>query len=154
LRISKAWCYLDGTVKAPKTRGGIREVPIDRHLLPLLRRMRGATDAGSAGLVVPVLTTVARETLAAHTRRHLLAAGIVRDALHVSTATMVRANFRSWRDSGITWLAIVGLDLAKIMRRAGHDDVGTTMGYVKQAEDLGGELGEPFGALPDELTAA
>jgi hypothetical protein len=48
---------------------------------------------------------------------------------------------------------MVGVDVAKIMRRAGHDDVGTTMRYVKQAEDLGGELGEPFGALPDDLTA-
>ena len=63
----------------------------------------------------------------------------------------MRANFRSWRDSGITWLAMLGLDVARIMRRAGHDDVGTTMGYVKQAEDLGGELGEPFGELPGAL---
>ena len=93
------------------------------------------------------------DTLAARTRRHLLAAGIVREALHVSTVATVRANFRSWRDSGLTWLAMIGVDAARIMRRAGHDDVATTMRYVKQAEDLGDALGEPFGALPPELTS-
>lgn len=72
----------------------------------------------------------------------------------MSTLTTVRASFRSWRDSGITWLALAGTDVAKIMRRAGHDDVGTTMRYVKLAEDLGGELGEPFGPLPSEVVDA
>jgi integrase len=150
LQITKAWSYLDGSIKAPKSRSGIRDVPIHPQLMPLLRQMR---PPSSSALVVPILSTVPRECLAARTRAHLLAAGIVRDALHVSTFTMVRANFRSWRDSGITWLAMLGLDVAKIMRRAGHDDVGTTMRYVKLAEDLSGELGEPFGPLPDDLTA-
>jgi hypothetical protein len=63
----------------------------------------------------------------------------------------VQANFRSWRDSGITWLAMSGLGVDKIMRRAGHDMVQTTMGYVKLAEDLTGDLGVPFGPLPAAL---
>lgn len=58
--------------------------------------------------------------------------------------------FRSWRDTGITWLAIAGVDVAK-MRRAAHDHVGTTMTYVKAAEDLGGTIGEPFPPLPFAL---
>lgn len=49
---------------------------------------------------------------------------------------------------------MTGLGVDKIMRRAGHDRVQTTMGYVKQAEDVGGELGEPLGALPLELVEA
>jgi hypothetical protein len=48
------------------------------------------------------------------------------------------------RDSGITYLAMMGLGVDRIMRRAGHDMVQTSMGYVKQAEDLSGELGAPF----------
>jgi integrase len=154
MRVARAWSYLDRRIKPPKTRSGIRDVPIHPRLLPLLTRMRGTAGPGSAELVVPVLATVPTDTLAAHTRRHLLAAGVIRDELHVSTLSMVRANFRSWRDSGITWLAMDGVETAKIMRRAGHADIGTTMRYVKLAEDLGGELGEPFGALPEELTAA
>lgn len=37
------------------------------------------------------------------------------------------------------------------MRRAGHESVQTTMGYVKEAEDLTGDLGTPFGPLPEPL---
>jgi integrase len=64
------------------------------------------------------------------------------------------ADFRSCRDSGITWLALSGLDVAKIQRRAGHEDVSTTLGYVKMAEDLGGKVGVPFAPLPRELVWA
>lgn len=128
-------------------------MPIAPELLPLLERMcHGARDRASE-LVVPVLEIVPRDTLAARTRGHLLTAGVVREGLHVSTVTTVRANFRSWRDSGLTWLAMIGVDATRIMRRAGHDDVATTMRYIKQAEDLGDALGEPFGALPRDLTS-
>ena len=63
----------------------------------------------------------------------------------------MQANFRSFRDSGITWLAMTGLGVDKIMRRAGHDTYDTTMGYVKLAEDLSGNLGGPLGPLPESL---
>lgn len=59
--------------------------------------------------------------------------------------------FRSWRDTGITWLALAGIDLAKMQRRAGHEDITTTMRYVKAAEDMSGTIGEPFPPLPSEL---
>ncbi len=54
----------------------------------------------------------------------------------------------------MTWLAMSGLGVDKFMRRAGHDVVETTMGYVDQAEDLTGDLGAPFGPLPRGLIAA
>ncbi len=84
-------------------------------------------------------------------RDHLKLAGVDRAELHASTKTHVQANFRSWRDSGLTWFAMTGLDVAKISRRAGHDTIQTTMGYVKQAEDLTGDLGVPFAPLPAAL---
>lgn len=62
-----------------------------------------------------------------------------------------RAGRRSWRDSGITWLALAGLDVAKIQRRAGHDHITTTIGYVKAAEDITGTIGQPFPPLPASL---
>jgi hypothetical protein len=48
---------------------------------------------------------------------------------------------------------MTGLGVDKISRRAGHDMIQTTMGYVKQAEDLTGDLGAPFGPLPASLVA-
>jgi hypothetical protein len=44
-----------------------------------------------------------------------------------------------------------GSNVAKIQRRAGHDGISTTMGYVKVAEDISGDLGEPFPSLPQSL---
>jgi hypothetical protein len=41
--------------------------------------------------------------------------------------------------SGITWLALAGVELARMQRRAGHEDISTTLGYVKPAEDLAGK---------------
>jgi hypothetical protein len=63
----------------------------------------------------------------------------------------MHVGFRSLRDTGITWLALAGVDVVKIQRRAGHDEISTTMGYVKVAEDIGGAIGEPFPALPSSL---
>lgn len=40
-----------------------------------------------------------------------------------------------------------GLDVTKMKRRAGHDKLTTTDGYVKLAEDIGGDLSAPFGAI-------
>ena len=51
----------------------------------------------------------------------------------------------------ITWLALSNVDVGKMQRRAGHDSLETTMGYVKAAEDLSGAAGQPFPALPAGL---
>jgi integrase len=161
INITKAWDYADEKVKPPKTRNGVRRVPIETSLMPLLQRMlEGKSDAD---LVVPLLSRADAVTsqnrratvdhLAVLFRDHLKRAKVERAELHTSTRTHVQAVFRSWRDSGLTWLAMTGLGVDKISRRAGHDMVQTTMGYVKQAEDLTGDLGQPFGPLPASLVA-
>lgn len=149
VHVSKAFHYGTEEPKEPKTPAGIRDVPIPRALVPLLRRMR--EQARSSALVVPLLGDLHRVSVPIIFRRHLLVAGISRGALHESSHATVRANFRSWRDSGITWLALAGVDVARIARRAGHEDISTTMTYVKTVEDLRGTLGQPFGRLPSEL---
>ena len=102
---------------------------------------------------MPILASLNEDVLAKVTREHLEVAKVTRADLFpaATSRTHVAVSFRSWRDSGITWLAMTGLGVDEIMRRAGHDTVQTTMGYVKLAEDLGGQLGEPFGALPESL---
>jgi hypothetical protein len=65
--------------------------------------------------------------------------------------TSLPVNFRSCRDTGITWLALAGVSLQAVRARAGHEDVETTLGYVKMAEDLTGKVGAPFPPLPSEL---
>jgi integrase len=150
INVSKAWDSREDKLKAPKTRNGVRPVPIPSTLAPLLRRMR-SEDVPADALVVPLLANTPEDTVAKHTRRHLRLAGIARPELFADTPTTVQANFRTWRDSGITWLALEGVGVDKIMRRAGHDHVGTTLGYVKLAEAIGGNLGTPFPPLPAAL---
>ena len=84
---------------------------------------------------------------------HLKAAKVTRARLSEDSATTMGINFRSWRDSGITWLALDDVDVAKMMRRAGHDNITTTMGYVKMAEDVFGIVGAPFPNLPKSLVS-
>src|SRR5205085_5404556 len=115
------------TIKTPKTRNGIRRVPLEAPIVPLLERMKKGKAMGD--LVVLLLsksdatTSTGRKATVDHLaellRDHLKRAGVKRLELHESTQTHVQSNFRSWRDSGITWLAMSGLGVDKIMRRAG-----------------------------------
>lgn len=148
IHISRAWDYLNETPKdRTKTIAGVRRVPIEPPLVPLLRAMRGGHD----DLVAPQMTDLHRVTLPILFRRHLRAAGLTRRQLHENSAYVMNAVFRTLRDTGITWLAIAGVPLQHIMRRAGHESPRTTMGYVKMAEDLTKEIGKPFPRLPRSL---
>ena len=112
IHVTKAWDYRGAVVKPPKTQNGVRRIPIEATLLPLLRRVvEGKADAD---LVVPILSGFregkgAEDRLAIVFREHLLRARVARPELHTTTRTHVRSNFRSWRDSGLTWLAMTGL---------------------------------------------
>ena len=72
-------------------------------------------------LLVPRLAAFGEDHLAEQWRKHLEVAGLTRTELHASTRTHVQTDFRSCRDSGITWLALSGVDVVKMLRRAGHD---------------------------------
>src|SRR5260370_40384622 len=99
----------------------------------LLEGMRERSDANDA-LVAPLLSNVNEDTLAQVTRSHLKTARVHRAELHEESRTTMPFGFRGWRDTGITWACIAGVDVAKIQPRAGHDASTTTMANVKPAE--------------------
>jgi hypothetical protein len=101
--------------------------------------------------VLPLMAQLNENRRAGWMRQHLQLAKIDRARLTEENATTMQINFRSWRDTGITWLALQGVEVAKMQRRAGHDAM--TLGYVKMAEDLTGSIGEPFPPLPPSLVA-
>jgi hypothetical protein len=101
--------------------------------------------------VLPVLAGLNENRRAGWMLKHFEVAKLDRPRLKEESTTTMMVNFRSWRDTGITWLALAGVDLAKMKRRAGHDSISTTLGYVKMAEDLTGSIGEPFPASPAVL---
>jgi integrase len=151
IRVSKAFDDASGKVKAPKTRNGIRTVPIEPSLLPLLQRMH---DEKTGDRVLPIMAAEDLFERARTFRRHLALANIDRARITADDDREMMVNFRSCRDSGITWWALAGLDVLKLQRRAGHDSLSTTGGYVKIAEDVGGNFGTPFAPLPAALTSA
>jgi integrase len=65
--------------------------------------------------------------------------------------TRKQLTFHDLRATGITWMALRSDEPIKIMRRAGHEDIATTMGYVREAENLMHSVGEPFPPLPAAL---
>ena len=102
----------------------------------------------AAAPLVPIMSRWGENQRAVKTREHLSTAGVTRPRLTENTATTMHVGFRSWSDTGITWLALAGVDAAKMQRRAGHDHITTTIGYVKAAEDVTGKIGDPFPPLP------
>jgi integrase len=155
VHITKAYDEDSRTVKAPKTRNGVRDVPIPSELVPLLKAIHARTPlTDGATLVIPFLGELNENRRAGWMRKHLAIAKLNRARLTEQSATTMQVNFRSWRDTGITWLALQGVDVAKMQRRAGHDSISTTLSYVKMAEDLSGTIGEPFPPLPEALLKA
>lgn len=147
LSISRAWSWIEKSVGPPKTRNGVRRLPLAPTLVELLEVMSSGKRADA--LVFPRFRTMGHSKAALKIRKHLAAAGVADARLSDSSATRMHVGFRSLRDTGITWLALAGTPIQHMQRRAGHDNMQTTMGYVKEAEDLtGGTLGEPFAPLP------
>lgn len=137
-----------GATKPTKTERGQREVPIPAELVPLLERLRG--DRPATDPVAPLLAEIVETghgRRAVLLRKHLRLAGVDRPRLLADTATTMAVNFRSLRDSGITWEALAGTPVDRIQARAGHEHIATTIGYCKAVEDLRGKFGTPFAVL-------
>ena len=49
---------------------------------------------------------------------------------------------------------LAGTDHVRLMQRAGHTNFTTTLGYIRQVEDAGFDLGAPLPPLPDSLIVA
>ncbi len=145
-----------GEVKTPKTKAG-RKVPIPLALRPLLDRLCERHDG--EGRVVQT-DDERREaphgfpptdSLASTLRKHLKRAGVDRHDLHERTPTTKPVTFYDLRACGITWMALDGVEPLKMMQRAGHSTFSTTLGYVREAEVVGVDVGQPFGPLPGAL---
>jgi integrase len=136
-------------VRAPKGKAP-REFEIEPELLPLLRAMR--TEKPQATRVFepwPLDKDRADEL-----RANLQVAGVARTALFASDATRRNLTYHDLRATGATWAAIRGDQPLRIMHRAGHKHLATTMMYVREAENLRAGFGTVFPPLPSGLRQA
>ncbi len=110
--VSKAIDARTGKPKPlPKTENAVRDVPIDPALLPLLKAMHEARENDGAP-IVPALRTMNDKFRAKQLRdAHLPLADVTRARLTADTLTLRPVDFRSCRDTGITWLSLPGVPL-------------------------------------------
>lgn len=125
-----------------------RRLEIEPQLLPLLQAMR--VEAPAAVMVFDPWPL--HRYRAGQLRKNLQAAGVTRAELFAGDATRKQLTFHDLRATGTTWAAIRGDEPLKIMHRAGHKDLATTMGYVREAENLRAGFGVVFPPLPASLT--
>ena len=85
-------------------------------------------------------------------RLSLKRAGVTRPELHVGSPTRKPLTWHNLRATGLTWLAIRGVDATKIKQRARHSTLSTTELYIRQAEEVREGFGEVSPPLPSALT--
>lgn len=150
LHVTRAWDYKRDRLKDyPKSAAGVRYVPIDPELRPLLKALREGSEPDD--LVVPSMPPP--EDWAATLRVHLRRAGVARASLYENSATVKQMTLYDLRATGITWRTLRGDDARTIQQAAGHERYSTTEGYVRAAEVFRGRVGAPFPALPASLIA-
>lgn len=145
LHVHRAIDRNDDGEKSTKTKR-TRRVPIEPELLPLVDLLARERTCAPRLVTMPPLSD-----LSARLRQYLLWAGVTRAELHANDATRKPMTWHDLRATGITWRAIRGDEPMKIMYAAGHENMSTTMGYVREAEALGFLRSEVFPALPASL---
>lgn len=146
VHVTKAWDSQRNVVKPPKTRAGVRHVPIELALRPLLDVLKAET--GGKGRVVPSMPP--DEDWAATFRVHLARAEITRPELFMDSATHKQVRLYDLRATGITWRALRQDYGPEIQNAAGHEKYDTTDGYIRTARLFIGRVGSPFPSLPIE----
>lgn len=146
LHVTRAFGWRSKVVELPKSQAGIRRVPLEPELVPLLKAMGHGKSPDD--LVVPfVRTGGGKDKLAPKFRRSLEATGACRPAIFETTETHVAIGFRACRDTYATWSAIAGRAIATVATRLGHEGLETTRGYYREVEDRPGLQGAPFPSL-------
>ncbi len=74
--------------------------------------------------------------------------------LHDDRPGTKKITFYDLRATGITWEALAKTEFLAIMQRAGHRESKTTLGYIREAEAVGIDAGQPFPPLPPDLIVA
>lgn len=135
-------------IDKPTKTGSTRRFAIDAALIPLLRSMQ--REGSSVGRIFGACRLDKLE-FSRMLRHSLAVAGIERAELFTNDKTRKWITFHDLRATGITWMAVQGVDPLKIKQRAGHANLSTTEKYIRVAEELRPGFGRIFPALPKSL---
>ena len=148
VNVTKAWNFTKDEPKPyPKTAEGVRYVPIETALRPLLESLCEGLEPDDW----VIASMPPAEDWAEKLRDHLKRAGVERSSLFEDSPTVKHITFYDCRASGITWRTLRGDDARVIQRAAGHRKYATTEGYVREASVFRGRVGDPFPSLPRSI---
>lgn len=155
VHITKAWDEKEKDpakkIGPPKSKAGVRFVPIEPTLRPLLEALHERAKGKKAKAEGRVIVIPPMEQWAGTLRRHLKRAGVDRAVLFDDTETTKQITLHDLRSTGITWRCLRGDNAKKIQQDAGHEKGDTTDKYIRTASVFGANLGEVFRALPSAL---
>jgi integrase len=135
-------------IDKPTKTGSKRRFAIDPALMPLLRAMH--RESGGVGRILGAFS-LDRHGFSRSLRQFLAVAGVDRAELFANDRTRKWITFHDLRATGITWMAVQGVDALKIKQRAGHANLCTTEKYIRVAEELRPGFGDVFPDLPKSL---
>lgn len=131
---------------ATKTSAGVRQVPIEPSILPLLMALVHARKTGSL-LKMPSARNCARPV-----HDDLARAGLTREELVADDAHRKPFDFHGFRHTYLTHLAMKPDASMFMLAAAGHTDVKTSQRYVSAGNLLRkGSFGAPHAQLPAAL---
>jgi integrase len=136
-----------GELKETKTNNP-RRLPMEPNIVPLIAQLVAEARAEDRDRLVkmPALCD-----LSVRLRQYLRWAGVARSELYKTTPTSKQVTWHDLRATGATWMAIRGDEPQRIMARCGHENMATTMGYVREAESLNVPRHSVFPDLPAAL---
>ena len=136
----------DDETKPTKT-NVTRRIPIEPTLRPLLLTLQAEATGPRVVESMPPECDLSKRL-----RDYLKRAGITRAELFANDATRKQITFYDLRATGITFMALRGDEPLRIMKRAGHVEFDTTLGYIREAETVGTTELSAFPALPSLAT--
>jgi integrase len=146
INVTKTWNFETNELKDyPKSHAGVRPVPIEPTLVPLLKALLDGLQPDDE--LMPDFP--ATEGWARALRVDLRRAKIDRASLYEDTPTVKRIGLYDLRASGITWRTLRRDDPRDIQRDCGHEKYATTEIYVRAASVYRDRVGAPFGPLPE-----
>ncbi|HEU4544630.1 MAG TPA: hypothetical protein VFR23_26120 [Jiangellaceae bacterium] len=148
IAVNESWDRARAKRKVPKTGAGVRRVPIEPELWPLLKALLDEHEGEG-----PLFPMPPPESWATTFRKHLERAKVGRAELFADSLTHKHITMYDLRASGITWRCLRRDHGPTIQRDAGHEKYDTTDGYIRAA-DAAGNVGTPFPALPPLLLSA
>ena len=132
----------------PTKTGSTRRFNLTPPLVPLLRAMH--RESGGQGRILRDVK-IDKYEFSRGLRQNLAIAGVDRPELFANDRTRKWITFHDLRATGITWMAIAGVDPLKIKQRAGHANLATTERYIRVAEELRPGAWKVFPCLPRSI---